>query len=117
MSYKDPSDQRAAQRRSYSRNKDTISSREKLRRIAWKEWYQEFMAGKSCTFCSESALECLDWHHIDPSTKTAQISYMVRAHRSKTKILEEMDKCVLVCSNCHRKIHANTLVIPAESQR
>jgi hypothetical protein len=60
--------------------------------------------GGECSICGYS--ECfgaLDVHHLDPSMKSFHIS---GAHsRGWTKILEELDKCVLLCSNCHRKEH------------
>ncbi len=101
--------QKAAQHASYLRNKETIISRTRSRTEATKKWYREYMAGKCCTFCAESTFECLDWHHVDPSTKSAQISDMVHRHRPEFRILEEMDKCILVCANCHRKLHAGLL--------
>jgi len=44
-----------------------------------------------------------DWHHIDPSTKEYEVSSMVR--HTEERIINELDKCVLLCSNCHRILH------------
>lgn len=43
-----------------------------------------------------------DFHHIDPSQKDFQISGANT--RSREKYLDEAKKCIMVCSNCHRKI-------------
>ena len=60
-----------------------------------------------CSSCGEyHPACCMDYHHLDPSIKEKQISSMLSANSWK-KIEEEIAKCVLLCSNCHRKIHNN----------
>ena len=60
-----------------------------------------------CASCGEYHPSCcMDFHHLDPSIKEKQISKMLSAN-SWIKIEEEMSKCILLCSNCHRKIHNN----------
>lgn len=63
----------------------------------------------SCSICSEKETCCLDFHHLDPDTKLRSVSNMVASGCNKQSILKEINKCVLVCSNCHRKIHAGIL--------
>ena len=48
----------------------------------------------------------MDFHHIDPSTKEFNISGGTKAI---SKLKQEVDKCILVCSNCHREIHAGLI--------
>ena len=64
-----------------------------------------------CACCDESAVECMDFHHIDPSTKDRSVSELVGNNVSWIRIIKEVNKCVVVCSNCHRKIHAGTLTL------
>ena len=46
----------------------------------------------------------LDFHHIDPVKKEFSISQM-RLTSMNDKIREELDKCLLLCANCHREVH------------
>jgi len=46
----------------------------------------------------------LEFHHLDPTQKDFSISD-VKGYKFTKKITEELDKCILVCSNCHREIH------------
>jgi len=62
-----------------------------------------------CCICGESAIECLDFHHLDPLIKEISISKTITQGWSNKRILEEIKKCIIVCSNCHRKIEAGTL--------
>lgn len=59
-----------------------------------------------CSICGESRIPCLDFHHVK-GKKEACISTMVSDKVSLEKIRIEMDKCIVVCANCHRMIHAN----------
>ena len=70
----------------------------------------EYKGGK-CIACGyNKCSRALDFHHIDPSTKEfgiAQKGYT----RSWSRVKDELDKCMLLCSNCHREVHAGDLTI------
>lgn len=52
----------------------------------------------------------LDFHHIDESTKEFELSQRDLT-RNWEKIVAEAKKCLLVCANCHREIHAGIVVL------
>mgnify|MGYP003534316966 CR=1 FL=1 len=59
-----------------------------------------------CSICGYSkCIAALEFHHVNPSEKLFAIS---KAHSgySLEEILKELEKCILVCSNCHKEIHA-----------
>ncbi len=65
--------------------------------------------GGKCIFCGYNrCMAALDFHHLDPTQKEFGIS-MDGITRSWIRVQLELDKCVLVCSNCHREIHAGIL--------
>lgn len=62
------------------------------------------MLGGSCKNCGYSkCLAALHVHHKDPSTKKFSISGSYRL--GKKRLLEEVKKCELLCSNCHAEEH------------
>ncbi len=63
---------------------------------------------KACIVCEEKELCCIDFHHLDPSQKEFNIAELAK-YGSKTKIEKEIIKCVCLCSNCHRKLHAGII--------
>jgi hypothetical protein len=65
-----------------------------------------------CYYCPESESICLDFHHRDPSEKSFRMGTAVALGYSVSRIREEIDKCVVMCSNCHRKLHAGLLPPP-----
>lgn len=67
--------------------------------------------GGCCELCGYNKfVGALDFHHKDPKTKEFSISSKGYT-RSWGKVKEELDKCVLLCSNCHREIHYNKNLI------
>ena len=60
------------------------------------------LSGK-CSKCGYDDVSGLDFHHIDPKTKDWGVSYLL--NKTDDRMLEEIKKCVLLCSNCHRKEH------------
>lgn len=45
---------------------------------------------------------CMDFDHIDPKTKVKDIARLSNTNVSLKRLLHEIGKCELVCSNCHR---------------
>lgn len=86
--------------------------RNKKRRLelnsAWRNEqirkYKEYKSTLFCAICGEKETVCLEFHHKDANKKDMSVAEM-RSH-SFEKILEEIDKCVILCANCHRKVHA-----------
>lgn len=57
--------------------------------------------GEKCGY--KSCLAALDFHHLDPSAKDPNCKRMWRWGVARIKA--ELDKCVLVCKNCHMEMH------------
>jgi hypothetical protein len=84
--------------------------------IRWRKRLKEKMVlamGKSCQCCGYNKCDkALEFHHIDPSQKDFSLSG-VRANPKKLSVLiEELKKCILVCSNCHKEIHDGITHLP-----
>jgi len=97
---------RAACRQNYINNKPERKAKALIRQRRWKKWYQEKKGNLKCGKCGESFGACLEFHHRNPSKKEYSISTMIGRGWPFSKIEEEMDKCDILCANCHRKLHA-----------
>lgn len=70
------------------------------------EWLTEYKTGKPCADCGEVYDPiCMDFHHEDPKLKKDEVRMLLRDGYSMTVVQAEIDKCVLICSNCHRLRH------------
>jgi predicted HNH restriction endonuclease len=60
-----------------------------------------------CIICGESEPVCIDFHHINPIDK----EFTIGKHRGKSResLSKEISKCVCLCANCHRKVHAGLI--------
>lgn len=105
MPYKNKEDQLACQRNWYKRNKEKEYKRIKKRRQEIKDWIRKYKETLSCEICNENHPATIDFHHHNPKEKDFNISEAERKGMSKKKILEEINKCQILCSNCHRKLH------------
>ena len=76
-----------------------------------KRWAVEAFGGK-CGICGyDKCVEALEFHHIDPNQKDFTPSASVA---NRQVFVEELRKCVCICSNCHREVHAGITNIPNE---
>ena len=71
-----------------------------------KRQLREYKKTLACVRCGETHWATLDFHHDDPAEKDGTVSYLVNSGYSWARIREEIDKCTVLCSNCHRKHHA-----------
>jgi hypothetical protein len=66
--------------------------------------YDQKDARGGCSECEEADVACLDFHH-DTGEKDDTVARMIVDRRAKEIIREEMQKCIVLCANCHRKHH------------
>lgn len=52
----------------------------------------------------------LEFHHLDPEEKDFNLGEL-KSYSFNDKVKKELDKCMLVCSNCHREIHGGVIKI------
>lgn len=80
------------------------------RRRERKQQVVSYLGGK-CIVCGYSlCIEALEVHHVDPQNKSFTISG--NHARSLSSVKKELDKCVLLCANCHRELHAGLIKLP-----
>ncbi len=86
-------------------NKESQRTRSSRYRRELKQKALDYLGGK-CSLCGyNKCVQALDFHHLDPLQKDFTIS----SKKTKfDKLKSELDKCILVCANCHREIHENS---------
>lgn len=70
-----------------------------------KNVIQELKSQCKCAKCGDNRGYVLDYHHIDPSQKEDDIARMTSNTSSWDKVFEEINKCIVLCANCHREFH------------
>ena len=114
MPYKDPKAQNEYMReyRKLRMERDPefkrkLNGRTRARHEKMNSWFAQYKT--PCVICGEDEKCCIDFHHINDDTKISSVGTMVNQFKDKQLILDEMAKCVTLCSNCHRKVHAGVI--------
>ena len=80
-------------------NRENVNKRFNERKLKDIEYL-----GSKCNKCGgEFPHYVYDFHHVDPTEKEGKLSQMRKTTWEKMKA--ELDKCVLLCANCHRIEH------------
>ena len=93
------------EKRKYSNRRTYLIEAVRKRRKKIRKMAVEYKGGK-CEKCGYNrCIEALEFHHNDVTQKDFGISNKGYT-RSWNKVKEELDKCTMLCANCHREIHA-----------
>lgn len=91
----------------YRDNKERFSAdilARKKRMVAEnKASLNDIKSSLGCAACGEREPCCLDFHHLESDSK--EFSIASGRHYCLDRLLREVAKCAVLCSNCHRKLH------------
>ena len=81
-----------------------------------KEKCLQYLGGKVCYRCEVNSLPyaCYDFHHV--MLKNENISKLCGSSVSWEELKKELDKCVILCANCHREVHYFRIIIRKEKE-
>jgi hypothetical protein len=71
-------------------------------------WLRHLKEASGCSICNERDGRCLDFHHVS-GKKEITISVAAQHGWNKDRITEELTKCIVLCANCHRKVHGRVV--------
>jgi hypothetical protein len=85
---------------------------QKKRAFLRKKYYVQLLGG-SCNICGYKInYSGLCFHHKEPDKKSFSLDARTLSNTTEDKILEEINKCQLLCLNCHAEIHNPELTMP-----
>ncbi len=88
----------------YQKNKDGYKKKAKAHDAKQIQRWQAFKATLSCEECGESRTPTLDFHHTEDN-KDRNVPKLVSEGCGWPRIMAEVSKCIVLCSNCHRVLH------------
>jgi hypothetical protein len=90
----------------YAKYGDEYRTRARIRKMVQKSDRQEkitrYLKDKHCEVCGISDIRVLDFDHLDQKTKKFSIARGLNNGWAWDVILEEIQKCRILCANCHR---------------
>lgn len=93
----------------YQKNKEEVCRQKSIRIRKVRDWFVEYKSHLSCEQCGVSHPAVFDFHHKDAKEKEYPVSELIsRYGGNKQRVLDEIDKCRVLCANCHRILHWET---------
>jgi hypothetical protein len=91
-------------RREWYRTVGRDLTRERSKR--YRMWFDEYKKTLKCEKCGEQHSATIDFHHKNPDEKEKNIACLAaRCSKKREEVFAEIRKCIVLCANCHRKLH------------
>ena len=85
----------------YQQHKARRQEQNERRQAEFLVWYTSLKAGKPCADCGGTFRPvAMHWHHLPGTEKEASLADLAK-RGSKRRVLDEIEKCELICANCH----------------
>jgi len=85
--------------------KSCYYDRKNIRRKRIREEFLEYKKTLKCYRCGFADYRALEFHHLDGKEKEFTLSYASSNGYSIDRIMQEAQKCIVLCSNCHAIEH------------
>lgn len=99
-----PEERRVYDRKWYAKHKKRIHSKKRFQNLSWQKALRDWMRRMKQSPCKDCGQkfppECMQFDHVR-GCKKASIADLVSSSVAKEMILREIEKCELVCANCH----------------
>lgn len=89
----------------YKAHKEAYIKKRNRQRHKTTTWLKNHKQALCCSNCPENHPWCLDFHHTDPTKKDINVHYASNHGWSIDRLKIELEKCIVLCANCHRKEH------------
>lgn len=70
-----------------------------------KNIVQELKSQCRCAKCGDNRGYVLEYHHVNPEEKENTIARLTSNNYTLDKVYDEIQKCIVLCANCHREFH------------
>lgn len=88
--------------------KEVIKMKSKKQYMIYKQIMQNIKIN-GCAICGYNKCNAsLDFHHVNPDNKKFPLSLQSMEYKDE-RIIEEINKCILLCKNCHYEMHTKNL--------
>ncbi|MFA5318434.1 MAG: hypothetical protein WC323_03105 [Patescibacteria group bacterium] len=104
----------AKDKRKYADRADYLKKAVAKRRKIIRQKAIDYKGGR-CAICKyNTCIKALEFHHLDSNGKDFGISN--KGYTRSWKVVKaEVDKCILLCANCHRELHESITQLPKET--
>ena len=92
-----------------------VRERNRAHMDAITEYTNEIKQNSGCALCGEREVVCLQFHHVRRGNKNASVAETGKLGWSLEMVKKEIKKCVVLCANCHLKLHRGKITLASSS--
>ena len=92
-------------RKHYVKHAAKIKAAVKVNRDRAKDKWREYKSSLSCIKCGESHHATFDFHHVERRPDNQKVNKLLSNKSFKRAMKEIEERCIVLCANCHRKLH------------
>lgn len=89
---------------SIEKEKQIRKAKRKRNQIKYKDYINWYKSTHPCISCGENDIHKLTFHHVNEKDKVCEVSHLIQSYK---KLLQEIDKCVILCDRCHKEYHGH----------
>ena len=105
MPTKDKEKRSEIAKKHYAKNAARIKAAVRANNIKIRQKWREYKASLSCVKCGENHPATFDFHHIERKPDNQKVNKLLSNKSYKKAIKEIEERCMVLCANCHRKLH------------
>lgn len=92
-----------------AKHKALFQNRASIRRKILRDWCNNYKKSHPCARCGFTDYRALQFHHVDPIQKNFEIGIGIVDRISIEDLQKEVEKCIILCANCHMIEHFKEL--------
>lgn len=105
MPTKDPEKKKEIAKRHYEKHAEKIKAKTKANKEKGRQKWRDFKATLSCIQCGENHPATFDFHHVVRLPDNKKVNKLLTNNNYKAARKEIKERCIVLCANCHRKLH------------
>jgi len=110
MPTKDLEKKKEIAKRHYKKHAAKIKAKTKVTKEKARQKWRDYKATLACVRCGENHPATFDFHHVVRLPDNRKVNRLLANNNYKAALKEIQERCIVLCANCHRKLHHEELL-------
>jgi hypothetical protein len=110
MPTKDREKKKKIAKRHYNKHSEKVKAKTKANKEKARQKWRDYKATLACVQCGENHPATFDFHHVVREPDNKKVNRLLANSNYKAALKEIEERCIVLCANCHRKLHHEELL-------